>query len=156
MSASNPLSSAFELQRTMIAQSRRAAETSIDLQRTFAQTWFDSVESAQSVQQSGVTLSKRAVDAYLEGLKTVLPEESVAELEAAVDEQFEAFDEIHANTWESFLASLADAEESYEELTDVQLRMLADAFDAAERMQADAEETAEEVAASAEELTESA
>ncbi|MFB6101327.1 MAG: hypothetical protein ABEJ73_02035 [Haloplanus sp.] len=156
MSATNPFRSAFELQRTMIDQSRRAAETSIDVQRAAVETWFDSVESAKSVQKSGVTLSKTAVDAYLDGLKSVLPEESVAELEAAVDEQFDAVDEIHEEAWASFLQGLEEAEASYDELNEMQLEVLAESFDALEQMQSDAEETAEEAVASAEELAESA
>jgi hypothetical protein len=140
----------------MIDQSRRAAETGVDVQRTAVETWFDSVESFGSVQKSGVTLSKTAVDAYLDGLKSVLPEESVAELEAAVDEQFEAVDEIHEDAWQSFLQGLDDAEAAYDELTEMQLELLAESFDAVEQAQATAEETAEETVASAEELSQSA
>jgi len=156
MSASNPFSSAFELQRTMIDQSRRAAETGIDVQRAAVETWFGSFESAKSVQKSGVTLSKTAIDAYLDGLKSVFPEESVAELEAAVDEQFDAVDEIHEDAWQSFLEGLDEAEATYDEMTEMQLELLAESFDAVEEMQSDAEETAEEAVASAEELAESA
>jgi len=156
MSATNPFSSAFELQRTMIDQSRRAMETGIDAQRAAMETWFDSFESAKSVQKSGVTLSKSAVHAYLDGMKTMFPEESVAELEAAVDEQFEAADEIHEDAWQSFLEGLDEAETTYDEMTEMQLEMLAEGFDAFEQLQSDAAETTEEVVASAEELAESA
>ncbi|WP_248896895.1 hypothetical protein [Haloplanus halobius] len=156
MSANNPFSSAFELQRTMIDQTRRAAETSLDVQRTATETWFDAAESFQSVQQSGVTLSKTAIEAYLDGLKSVLPEESVVELEAAVDEQFEAVDEINEDAWQSFLQSLEEAEASLDELSETQRELLTDSFDAIEQLQAEAEETAEDAVASAEELTESA
>jgi flagellar hook-associated protein FlgK len=156
MSASNPFSSAFELQRTMIDQSRRAAETGIDVQRTAVESWFGTFESAKSVQKSGVTLSKTTIDAYLDGLKSVFPEESVAELEAAVDEQFDAVDEIHEDAWQSFLEGLDEAEATYDEMTEMQLELLAESFDALEELQSDAEETAEEAVASAEELAESA
>jgi len=156
MSASNPFSSAFELQRTMIDQSRRAAETSIDVQRAAVETWFGSFESAKSVQKSGVTLSKTAIEAYLDGLKSVFPEEAIAELEAAVDEQFEAVDEIHEDAWQSFLEGLDEAEATYDEMTEMQLELLAQSFDALEEMQSDAAETTEEAVASAEELAESA
>jgi flagellar hook-associated protein FlgK len=144
------------MQRTMIDQSRRAAETAVDVQRTAVETWFDSFESTKSVQKSGVTLSKTAIEAYLDGLKSVFPEESVAELEAAVDEQFEAVDEIHEDAWESFLHGLDEAEATYDELTEMQLELLAESFDALEDVQSDAEETTEEAVASAEELAESA
>ena len=156
MSASNPFSSAFELQRTMIDQSRRAAETGIDVQRAAVETWFGSFESAKSVQKSGVTLSKTAVEASLDGLKSVFPEESVAELEAAVDEQFEAVDEIHEDAWQSFLEGLDEAEATYDELSEMQLELLAESFDALEQMQSEAAETTEEAVESAEELAESA
>ncbi|WP_338742107.1 hypothetical protein [Haloplanus salilacus] len=156
MSATNPFSSAFEMQRTMIDQSRRAAETGIDAQRAAIETWFDSFESAKSVQQSGVTLSKSAVNAYLDGLATVLPEESVEELEAAVDEQFEAVDEIHEDAWQSFLEGLDEAEATYDELTEMQLELVAEGFDAAEEVQATAEETTEEAVESAEDLSQTA
>jgi len=156
MSASNPFSSAFELQRTMIDQSRRAAETGIDVQRAAVETWFGSFDSAKSVQKSGVTLSKTAIDAYLDGLKSVFPEDSIAELETAVDEQFDAVDEIHEDAWQSFLEGLDEAEATYDEMTEMQLELLAESFDALEEMQSDAEETAEETVASAEELAESA
>ena len=156
MSANNPFSSAFELQRTMIDQSRRAAETGIDVQRAAVETWLGSFESAKSVQKNGVTLSKTAVEASLDGLKSVFPEESVAELEAAVDEQFEAVDEIHEDAWQSFLEGLDEAEATYDELTEMQLELLAESFDALEELQSDAAETTEEAVESAEELAESA
>jgi len=156
MSTTNPFSSAFQLQRTMIEQTRRAAETGVDTQRSAVETWFGSFESVKSAQRSGVTLSKTAIEAYLDGLKSVYPEESVAELEAAVDEQFEAVDEIHEDAWQSFLQGLDEAEATYDELSEMQLELLADGFDAVEQVQAEAEETTEEAVASAEELTESA
>ncbi|WP_147270846.1 hypothetical protein [Haloplanus salinus] len=156
MSASNPFSSAFELQRTMIDQSRRAMETGIDAQRAAVETWFGSFESAKSVQKSGVMLSKSAIEASLDGMTTMFPEESVAELEAAVDEQFEAADEIHEDAWRSFLEGLDEAEATYDEMTEMQLEMLAESFDAFEQLQSDAAETTEEVVASAEEMAESA
>jgi len=156
MSATNPFSSAFEMQRTMIDQSRRAVETGVDAQRTAVETWFGSFESAKSVQQSGVTLSKTAIEAYLDSLTTVFPEESVAELEAAVDEQFEAVDEIHEDAWVSFLEGLDEAEATYDEMSEMQLELLAEGFDTLEQFQSDAVETTEEVVESAEELAESA
>ncbi|GAB6862742.1 hypothetical protein JCM17092_28310 [Haloplanus litoreus] len=156
MSVNNPLSSAFQLQRTMIEQTRRAAETGVDVQRSAMETWFGSFESVKSAQKSGVTLSKTAIDAYLESMKSVFPEESVAELEAAVDEQFEAADEIHEDAWQSFLQGLDEAEATYDEVTEMQLELLADSFDAFEQIQSEAEETTEEAVASAEELAESA
>jgi hypothetical protein len=156
MSVNNPFSSVFEMQRTVIDQSRRAAETGVDAQRTAVETWFDSFESAKSVQKSGVTLSKTAIDAYLDGLKSVFPEESVAELEAAVDEQFEAVDEIHEDAWQSFLQGIDEAEATYDDLTEMQLELLAESFDAVEQLQSEAAETTEEAVASVEELAESA
>jgi peptide subunit release factor 1 (eRF1) len=137
-------------------QSRRAAETGIDAQRAAVETMFDSLESAKSVQQSGVTLSKNAVDAYLDGLSMMLPEESIEELEAAVDEQFEAVDEIHEDAWQSFVESLDEAEATYDELTEMQLELVAEGFDAAEEVQATAEETTEEAVESAEDLSQTA
>jgi hypothetical protein len=140
----------------MIDQSRRAMETSIDAQRAAMETMFDSFESAKSVQKSGVTLSRSAIHAGLDGMKTMFPEESVAELEAAVDEQFEAVDEIHDDAWRSVLEGLDEAETTYGEMTEMQLEMLAESFDAVDQMQSDAAETTEEVVASAEEMAESA
>jgi hypothetical protein len=156
MSTTNPLSTAFQLQRTMIEQTHRAAETGVDAQRSAMGSWFDSFESVKSAQKSGVTLSKTAMDAYLDGLKSVYPEESVAELEAAVDEQFEAVDEIHEDAWQSFMQGLDEAEATHDELTEMQLELLADGFEAVEQVQTEAEETTEEAVASAEELAESA
>jgi hypothetical protein len=156
MSTTNPFRSAFEMQRTMIDQSRRAVETGVDVQRTAVETWMDSAESTKSMQKSGLTVSQSAVEAYLDGLKSMVPEESVAELEAAVDEQFAAVDEIHEDAWHSFVEGLDETEVTYDEMTEMQLDLLAESFDALEQLQADAEEMAEEAAVSAEELTETA
>ncbi|WP_435066440.1 hypothetical protein [Haloplanus sp. C73] len=156
MSNSNPFSSAFEMQRTMIDQSRRAAETTLDAQRAAVETWSDSLESAKSLQESGVALSKTAINAYLDGLGAVFPEESITELEAAVDEQFEAGEEIHEEAWLSFLESADEAEAVFDDLTETQSELLEESFDAIEQIQTDAAESAEEAVESAEELAESA
>ncbi|MFB6123890.1 MAG: hypothetical protein ABEJ78_10590 [Haloferacaceae archaeon] len=156
MSANNPLTSAFEMQQTMIDQSQRAVETTLKTQQVATSTFFDSFEASKSLQKSGLTLSKRAVEAYLDGLGTVLPEESVEELRVAVDEQYEAVDELHEDAWSAVLESLEEAESSFDELSEAQLRMVEDGFEAMLEMQSDAEQTAEEAVETAERLTESA
>jgi hypothetical protein len=156
MSANNPITSAFEMQRTMIDQSQRAIETSMKAQQVATETFFDSFEATKSLQKSGLTLSKRAVEAYIDGLGMVLPEESVEELRVAVDEQFEAVDELHEDAWNAVLESLDEAESSFDELSEAQLQMIEDGFEAMQEMQSDAEQTAEEAVETAERLTESA
>jgi hypothetical protein len=133
----------------MIDQTRRAAETGISLQRAAVETWFDSAASTKSVQRGGLTLSRAAVDASLDGLRSMVPEEAVAELEAAAHEQFEAADELHEEAWTTTLQGLDEAEHNYEEMVEMQLELLADSFDAVEEMQSEAATTAEELTESA-------
>jgi hypothetical protein len=136
----------FEMQRTYIEASQSAFESSLKLQKAASDAFLGSFESTKSLQKRGVDLTKRAAHSNLDAGEEALPADVVADLRAAVDEQYEALDEVHDDAWESFERSAEDAVDSYDELTAAQAEMVDELYESMLQINADAAEVADEAA----------
>lgn len=139
MSAPDPYAATFELQRTAIESARTAALGGVALSRTATETTVGSLDAARSVQESGVDLTRRAVDAYLDAIAGT-DAEGVDEVRTAVDEAFAAVAEANDEAWTAVERTVEEADGVAADLTDDQREAVAAAFDALLAAQADAEE----------------
>lgn len=144
--SANPFNTMFEMQRTYIEASQSAFESSLKLQKVASDAFLGSFESTKSLQKRGVDLTKRAAHANFDAVEEALPADVVADLRAAIDEQYEALDEVHDDAWESFERSAEDAVDSYDELTEAQAEMVDELYETLMQVNADAAEVADEAA----------
>ena len=147
----------FRMQRTMLDQTEKAVETNLRLQRSAVHTVFGSLEATKSVQKSGLTLSKRAVEAYVNTLAEATPNERpVRELREAIDEQYAAADEIHDDAWEALSEAVDEGTTSYDELNEAQIELVQETFRLFRETQMDVQTATEDAVAEAERVAEAA
>lgn len=153
MSTTNPI---FRMQRTMLEQSQKVAESNLRFQRSAVHTMIGSLDATKSVQKSGLTLSKRTAEMYLDALaETESNARAVEELRTAVDEQYTAVDEIHDDAWEAFSENVEEAVSAYDDLNEAQIEIVRETFETLLEARAEAQTATEDAVSSAERVAES-
>lgn len=153
MSTINPI---FRMQRTMLEQSQKIAESNLRFQRSAVHTMVGSLDATKSVQKSGLTLSKRTAEMYIDTLaETESNARAVEELRTAVDEQYAAVDEIHDDAWEAFSENVEEAVSAYDDLNEAQIDIVRETFETFLEAQTDAQAVTEDAVTSAEHVAES-
>lgn len=118
--ATTPISTAFEFQRTAIQQGQEAFRRGVEFQQRVNRAFVSSLDSQASAQRGTVELSRTATHAYLDAVAASVPgvDETVAEVREAVDQQFDALLESHAEAFDEFEQQLEEGLDTYDDATD--------------------------------------
>ena len=147
----------FRMQRTMLEQTQKAVETNLHFQRSAVHAMVGSMDSTKSVQKSGLNLSKRAVESYLDAVSEATPNDrAVEEFRSVVEEQYAAADELHDDAWEAFSDGVEETVSSYDDLNESQIELVDEMFQTLVEAQMDAQTATEDAMAQAEQVAESA
>lgn len=162
-----PITSAFELQRTAIEQSREAVERMIDFQHQWNEAVVSGTEMTGEFYGQGIETSRRAMHGYLDVVETTFPgsDDAVTQIRETIDEQFDQLEAQQREAMDLAEDSIGDAEdapEAYLDALDDQLDVLIDAHEqteertveALEQIETQLEQLQEDGRAQAEELQE--
>ena len=128
--AQNPFASMFEMQRRAMEQGQRTLEQSVTMQQQLTDAFLDTMDSQRETQKKGVGVMKSATNAYLDAFETSMPGETAAieDAHTAVDDQFEAFDEVHSQMWDAFERNVRENANAYRNVSDRYLTMMNDSL----------------------------
>lgn len=128
---SNPFTALFEMQRRTLQQGQRTLEQSTQMHQQMTDAFLDTMDTQKETQKKGVGTMKSATDAYLDAVESMTPGDTVAfeDAHAAVDDQFEAFDEVHSQLWDAFERNVRENADAYETASDRYLSLLNDSLD---------------------------
>ncbi|NHN42823.1 hypothetical protein G9C85_14475 [Halorubellus sp. JP-L1] len=136
-----PVSTMFDVQRTMIEQSHEAMTQSIDAQQQFVQSMMD-VDAAKQLNERGYEAAHGMVDAYFDTLEATLPTDQATALEDVRTTMVEQLDALEANqteALEAFEASVEDATEVTDDGFEAFLAALDEQIDATLELHGDVE-----------------
>ncbi|WP_143423128.1 hypothetical protein [Halegenticoccus soli] len=161
---SNPINAMFEMQRQSMKQGQQWLHQSMNAQKQFPKALQDTMESGRSVQQSGVDATRNIWKAYLDVFKASVPsdesEDAFDSLEQAVDDQFDAVNQINEQTWQTVRQNIDDNSDAYNQVIDQTVSIVDDSMNAYEDSLNDVErhveESAQQMAQAAEETAQSA
>ena len=132
-SPTNPMASMFELQRQSIKQSHQFVQQSMNAQKQLPRVMQDAIDSQRSVQQTGLSAGRSLAKGMVEMMQASIPSEqpyvddSDAEerqhaafesLHQALDDQFEAVEEISDQSWEALESQLEENTDAFVEFVD--------------------------------------
>lgn len=104
-----PFEAAFELQRESIKQSQQLVEQGLDIQQNAAETTMRNGLAVQrAAQRRSADLARQLFDAQVEAVDSAL-DENEDTVRAAVDRQFEEFEEVQTEAWDEYEANMLDA-----------------------------------------------
>lgn len=129
----DPVTTAFEIQRTAVEQTHEALVRSADAQRQAAETAMGGLETWESLQSRGTEASRAGLHAYLDAVEEALPEGEATSLEEAreaVDESFDQIEDLQAETWETVTDAVEESLDVYDEAADDYVEAVEDGFDA--------------------------
>jgi gas vesicle protein len=133
----SPLTTAFELQRTTIEQSREAFEQMVEFQRRFNEAVVSGTAATGELQSQGIETSQRVLHTYLDAVEATLPgaDDAVDRIRDTIDEQFdqlEAQQEETLSAVEDSIDDVADVPTEYLDSMDDQLDLVVDAHEQVE------------------------
>ncbi len=149
--ASNTVSTVFDIQRTMLEQSQSAFKQGVEIQKRTANAFVDTMDSQQSVQQESSKMFQRALHAYLDALEQMVPGDQVEfdEVRQVADRQFEQMDEVSEESWTAVQRAMEEGFEAFDAMADAYVDAIDNSFDAFldsyEQVEAQAMETADAV-----------
>lgn len=153
----DPVTTAFDFQRSAIEQSKRAVEQSVDLQKRTARAFVNSLDAQQSAQKQTTEVLESAIEASLTAFKASAPGNAagnVEEFERVLEEQFRTADEIQDESWASMKRALEEGVEAYDSIADAYLETVDASFDALLEANERAEGQMTQAVAAAEEAVE--
>lgn len=129
--SSNPFTAVFEMQRRTLRQGQRTLEQSTRMQRQMTDAFLDTMDIQKETQKKGVGMVKSAADAYLDAVQSMTPGDAAAFKDAhtAVDDQFEAFDEVHSQMWNTFERNIRESADAYQNASEQYLSLVNDPLD---------------------------
>jgi predicted RNA-binding protein with RPS1 domain len=137
----NPISTAFELQRSTIEQGQQAFEQSLDLQQNVNRAVLGSMDAQEDAQRKGVEMSRKSLHTYLDAVEATVPGSAgaVEEVRTTVDEQYDGLLDAHEEAFETAENEFEAGVENYDEMADEyletfssQVEMLLDAHEEVE------------------------
>jgi len=126
-----PISTAFELQRTALEESRRAVDATLGLQEGINRSVASSVESQERIQRRLLSIQQVTIHRIARRVEKQSPgpPNVTAELLDVVDEQFNQLYQSHAELFDGISAELENGTDAYDEATEDSLKTLDDQFD---------------------------
>jgi len=118
MASTNPIASAFELQRSAVEQTHEATVEVIEAQKTAVNAAADGVDTYQQIAEQSTRLTREAVHGYLDAVEQVNPEADLSELRELVDEGFESAEEFQAESWGAIQQAVDESVEGFEAAAD--------------------------------------
>lgn len=127
----NPYSAMFEMQRESIERTREFFHRSVELGTQSNRMVLDGIESNRSVQAKGREVAHSIVTTSLESVATAMPGSNATmdDIDAAVDDQFEAMDEVSTQYWDALGEIIEENTQAYEAATDEYLDLIDETID---------------------------
>jgi len=144
MTDTDPITTAFEMQRSAIEQAHDLTLESIEAQKTAVKAMVDGLETAEQVAQQGTELSQEAAHAYLDALEDTVPEGEFDDVRQLVDESYESAGELQADAWSAIHEAAAESVEGFESAADTYGEFVDSSFDTYLSAHEHVEESAEE------------
>ncbi|MFB6079995.1 MAG: hypothetical protein ABEJ81_03180 [Haloferacaceae archaeon] len=129
--ATTPFAAMMELQRRSIDESRRALHRSVEIGKRANRIALGGIESGKSVQHGSNDVARVLVEAYADAVAETMPGDEKAQrnLKAVIDDQFDALDEMNAETWDAFHEAMEENAKVSEEFADRWLETVDDSYD---------------------------
>lgn len=126
-----PFAAMVDMQRRSIEQSRRALHRSVEIGKQANRIALDGLESSKSVQREGSDVARVLAEAYADAMAGAMPgdDRALRNLESVLDDQFEAVDEVNAQTWDAIHDAMEENARATEEFADRWLEMVDDTYD---------------------------
>jgi uncharacterized phage infection (PIP) family protein YhgE len=126
-----PISTAFELQRTALEESRRAVDATLGLQEGINRSVVSSVESQERIQRRLLSMQQVTIHRIARRVeeRSPGPPNVTAELLDVVDEQFNQLYQSHAELFDGISTELENGTDAYDEATEDSLDALDEQFD---------------------------
>lgn len=128
---SNPFAAMVDVQRRSIEQHRRALHRSVEIGKQANRVALGGLESSQSVQHEGADVARVLLEAYADAMAETMPGDDgdLRRLKTVIDDQFDAVDEVNAQTWEAIHDAMAENARATEEFADRWLETVDDSYD---------------------------
>jgi len=144
MTDTNPLTTAFDVQRSMIEQTHQLTHETIEAQKTAVNAMADSLATLEQVSDQSAELSQEAIHAYLDAVEQVVPEAEFDDVRALVDDGFESAEEFQDETWTAVHEAVEEGVQNFETAAENYGEFVDSSFDtylqAHEQVEASAEE----------------
>lgn len=141
----NPLSTAFEFQRSALEQTHSATVEAVEAQKTAVNAAADSVDTFQEIAEQSTQFSQEAVHAYLDSIEQLNPEADLDELRDLVDDGFESAEEFQDESWEAVKETIDESVDGFEAAADNYTEMVDSSFDTYLQAHEQVEEGVEEL-----------
>lgn len=114
----NPFEPFFQLQRRSIEQTQRSMHQGMAFQKQLTHMMVDGIEAQQSMSRKTNDFARAVMKSSFDAMESSTPGDTpmYADVKAMVDDQFDAVDEMTAQTWTAFeerLEENADAADEY-------------------------------------------
>lgn len=145
-----PLETAFELQRTLLQQSKETVETSLDFQTSVNRTIVEGLEEQEDIQRRMLALQHVVIHKLCDSLDDQVPGAHMAteEFRDVVDEQFDQLYRNHEDIFADVVGELENSVDAYDDVSVDYLDALDDQLDllvtAHEDLEAQSVEAAEQ------------
>jgi hypothetical protein len=131
---SNAFTPIFEMQRTMVEQSRKAVLDSIESQNVAFETLTEGMESSRSLGERSTELTRSAAHAYVDAVEGSMPADAgefdFEELHRTIDESFDAYEQGQDETIDALVAAVEESNAAYEEFSEGYTEAVDSSFDA--------------------------
>ncbi|WP_248515501.1 hypothetical protein [Salinarchaeum laminariae] len=144
MTDTNPLTTAFDIQRSAIEQTHQLTHETLEAQKTAVHAMADGLETLEQVSEQSANLSQEAAHAYLDAIEQSVPEADLDDLRALVDDGFENAEEIQAESWSAIHEATDEGVTSFETAADNYGEFVDSSFDTFLSAHEQVEENAEE------------
>ena len=144
MADTNPMTTAFDVQRSMIEQTHQMAHETIEAQKTAVNAMADGMASLEQVADQNAELSHEALHATIDAMEQVVPEADFTDLRELVDDGYDSTTEFQDETWTAVHEAVEEGVRNFETAADNYGEMVDSSFDtylqAHEQVEASAEE----------------
>jgi len=156
----NPISTAFELQRKSLENSHQAIAEAVEFQQRMSRAAIDGLDTQETTQRHAVELHQEFVHDALDSFAATVPGADTGAVDAreTIDEGYAQFLETHEELFATFVEEFGAGVETYDELTADYLAAVEEQLDLFVETHEDLEdqwiEAAEEVGEQVEDLQE--
>jgi hypothetical protein len=129
MSANDPITTTFRLQRESIRQFQTLLQASVEFQQAVVEFWTQQLTAQETLADQQVEASRRLVETSLDAAES-MTDSDLSEVRATVEESFDAASELQDDSWESARETVAEGADIYDEAADEYLQQADSSFDA--------------------------
>lgn len=141
----NPISTAFDVQRSMLEQTQSATVEVVEAQKTAVNAAADSVDTFQELSEQSTQFNRDAVHAYIDAVEQINPEADVDELRDLVDDSFESAEEFQEESWSAVQETVDETVDGWETAADNYTEIVDSTFDSYLEAHEQVEEGVEEL-----------